>query len=109
MIRIQGNSFPLFYQVENSHALPSAVGAVQWNGMSKCFEVSTQTGWARIDPTIEITMNYNVVETIKWAEKKMNEEKEMLELARSNPAIADLMNQIEEKKQQIKVIKNLVG
>lgn len=109
MIRIQGNTFPLFYQIETSHALPSTIGAVQWNGMSKCFEVSTGGNWVRIDPTVEITMNHDMMESIKWAQKKMNEEKEILELARSNPAIADLMNQIEEKKQQIKVIKQLVG
>lgn len=109
MIRIQGDSFPLFYQIDNSQYLPSCVGAVQWNGTSKCFEVSTGSTWQRIEPTVEISMNRKSVEALKWAEKKMEEERELIELAKSNTAVADLLKQIDEKKEQLAMIKELVS
>jgi hypothetical protein len=45
---------------------------------------------------------------LDWAKKKMQEEQELTELAVENPAIADLVNQITEKKNQIKMVQTLI-
>ena len=45
---------------------------------------------------------------LDWAKKKMHEEKELELLAKENPAINDLVNQINEKRSQIQMVKTLI-
>jgi hypothetical protein len=58
MINIQftGQS-PNMYQIDRSYNTPGITGAVQWNGQTKCLEVSTGSSWQRIDNTVEMHVN----------------------------------------------------
>jgi hypothetical protein len=55
-----------------------------------------------------INLSPDAINTLKWAEKKMREEQELLVLAETNPAIKDLVNQIREKEEQIKIVQALI-
>jgi hypothetical protein len=55
-VHFTGNS-PNMFQIDRSYNLPSVTGTVQWNGTNKCLEVSTGTGWQRIDNTVEFNVN----------------------------------------------------
>ena len=108
MITINSSNTPLVYQQVNNYSLPSYTGAIQWNGMTKKLEVSTGTGWIPLDTNVNLTTNPVILETIEWAQRKMQEEKDLEALAKSNPAINDLVNQIKEKHDQIEMVKTLI-
>jgi hypothetical protein len=107
MIKVNVNGYPIVYQYD-TYSLPGHTGAVQWNGGTRRFEVSTGSSWAPIDNNVTLNCDENLTQIIKWAEKKMREEKELEILSKSYPAIQDLMNQIKEKQNQLNMVKTLV-
>ena len=98
MIKIQSyGSTPGWYQVDTSYNQPSITGAVQWNGATKCFEVSTGSTWMRIDNTVQIhnssTYDINVIGA--WVHKKMQEEEETKKLRSKYPALDEAYNHLD--------------
>jgi hypothetical protein len=96
MIKIQSyGSNPGWYQVDTSYNQPSITGAVQWNGATKCFEVSTGSTWQRIDNTVQISNTYDMATIAQWVTKKMQEEKEIKNLRSKYPALDEAYNHLE--------------
>lgn len=93
MIRIQSyGTSPGWYQTDTSYNLPSITGAVQWNGATKCFEVSNGSSWMRIDNTVQIHNTYDTNTINQWVTKKMKEEEEMKYLCTKYPALEEAYN-----------------
>ena len=99
MIRIQSyGQTPPWYQVDTSYNQPSITGAVQWNGATKCFEVSNGSGWMRIDNTVQVQHNsqaYDINVVGAWVMKKMAEEEETKKLRSKYPALDEAYNHLE--------------
>lgn len=93
MIKIQSyGSSPGWYQIDTSYNQPSQTGAVQWNGATKCFEVSNGSSWQRIDNTVQISNTYDIAMIAQWVTKKMQEEEEMKYLRTKYPALEEAYN-----------------
>jgi hypothetical protein len=45
---------------------------------------------------------------LEWARRKRREELELEELAKTSPAVNDLVNQIKEKQNQLEMVKTLL-
>ena len=86
---------PSWYQIDQSYNLPSVTGAVQWNGNTKCFEVSNGASWQRIDNTVQISNTYDMHTIALWAMKKMQEEEETKKLRSKYPALDEAYNHLE--------------
>lgn len=95
-IRMQG-----WHQPDVSHSLPSATGAVRWNGYTKKFEVDVSgVGWHEINNTVEAYPIYNANATddgtkekiYTWALKKIAEEEEEKALREKYPSLVDAYN-----------------
>ena len=56
----------------------------------------------------QVNLTPNAISILKWAEQKMLEEAERNKLAETTPAIKDLMNQIKEKEEQIRIVQTLI-
>jgi hypothetical protein len=98
MIKIESyGSSPGWYQTDTSYNLPSITGAVQWNGATKCFEVSNGSSWQRIDNTIRINNSnaYDINVVGAWVMKKMAEEEETKKLRSKYPALDEAYNHLE--------------
>jgi hypothetical protein len=111
MIKVTSNSPTIVWQSDNSYSVTTTTGAVQWNGTYKRFEVSNGTNWTPIENTVQLNASTEMLEIMSWVKKKMKEEADNAELeilARKNPAINDLVNQINEKKHQIEMVKSLI-
>lgn len=109
MIRVTTDGvLPVVYPIDTSWSTPAYTGTVQWNGVSKCLEVSTGTGWQRIDSTITLSSNPEVERILFWAKAKMQEEKELAELADSNVTIKDLLTTLKDTEEKIKIVKALI-
>ena len=98
MIKIQNyGSTPGWYQVDTSYNQPSITGAVQWNGATKCFEVSTGSTWQRIDNIVQIQNSsaYDINVIGNWVMQKMQEEEETKNLRSKYPALDEAYKHLE--------------
>lgn len=96
MIKIQSyGPSPSWYQTDTSYNLPNVTGAVQWNGATKCFEVSNGSSWQRIDNTIQVSHSMDLHAIHKWVTAKMDEETKMKELRGKYPALDEAYNHLE--------------
>lgn len=108
MIKTTFYGYPLIYQNDNNYSLPNHTGAVQWNGTAKKFQVSNGSMWYDIYNQINFNVDSRLQSIVEWAEKKMSEERELEELAKTNPTIQDLLFTLRETENKIKVVKTLV-
>jgi hypothetical protein len=111
MIRLSpAGQIPLFDfgPIDNRYSLPSISGAIQWNGNNRCFEVSTGSGWQKIEMDVSLNTTSEVTLILTWAKKKIHEETELSELAESNATIKDLLNTIKDAQQKIKIVQTLI-
>lgn len=96
MIRIQHTGHPpAAYQIDRSYNLPGITGAVQWNGVSKCFEVSIGSGWQRIDNTVEFHNSIDIQAMYTWIEEQKRKQAEEQELRSKYPALDEAYNHLE--------------
>lgn len=100
MIKVQfTGSSPNMYQVDRSYNQPAITGAVQWNGQNKWLEVSTGSGWQRIDNTVE----FNVTQLAQpdlwamhaWIEDQKKEQAKLKELRSKYPALDEAYKHME--------------
>ena len=85
------------------------VGNMRYNTSSQNMEVFDGNNWVMLNMSIpSIGLNSDAESLLDWARKKRDEEFEIQELAKTHPSIKDLVNDIENKKDQIKMIKTLI-
>lgn len=86
---------PSAYQIDRSYNLPSITGAVQWNGVSKCFEVSNGSSWQRIDNTVVLHNSIDVHAMHNWIEEQKRKQAEEQELRSKYPALDEAYKHLE--------------
>lgn len=85
------------------------VGDVRYNTQMQRLEVYDGQMWLEINSShASIGLTPEAESALDWALKKKNEELHLEALARSNPTIADLINQKKELDDKIKMIQTLV-
>ena len=85
------------------------VGNMRYNPNSQNIEVYDGSTWIILSAHhTNINLSDEAVSLLQWAKKKMLEEAERNELAKINPAINDLMKQIKDKEEQIKIVQTLI-
>jgi hypothetical protein len=83
-------------------------GMVAYDGSSQTMKVFDGNTWLTLGGGVaNIHLTQNAISILKWAEQKMLEEAERNKLAETTPAIKDLMDQIKEKEEQIRVVQTL--
>lgn len=104
MIRIQfTGSPPNMYQIDRSYNLPGITGAVQWNGQSKCFEVSVGSTWQRIDNTVEMSSSGPDIWAMHhWIEEQKREQAELKVLRGKYPALDEAYKHMEFVRELVK-------
>lgn len=85
------------------------VGDCRYNTNMQRFEVYDGNMWTEINSShASVGLTPDAEYAIEWAIKKQKEEMELEVLAKSNPAIADLLNQKKELDDKIKMVQTLV-
>lgn len=104
-IIVSGGNNPTTYINMNN---PSA-GMVRYNGNSNNVEVYDGMSWLIMQTSYaNIELDADTQLLIEWARKKRNEEVECEQLAKTNPAIRDLIDQIKQKEDQLKMVRTLL-
>ena len=87
----------------------SGSGMIKYDPASHSFQVNDGHSWVTIpNNDVTIDLSYESKKALEWARKKHREELELEELAKTNPAINDLVNQIKEKQNQLEMVKALL-
>lgn len=93
----------------NGYSGLQGVGNMRYNTSSQNTEVFDGNNWVMLNMSIpSIGLNSDAESLLDWARKKRDEEFELQSLAQEHPSIKDLVNDIEKKKDQIKMIKTLI-
>jgi uncharacterized spore protein YtfJ len=90
------------------HTSQAMTGMVSFDGSSQQMKVYDGSGWQTVGGgSATVNLSANAISILKWAEKKMLEEAERNKLAETNPAIKDLVEQIKQKEEQIRIVQIL--
>lgn len=82
-------------------------GMIRINGQD--LQVFDGSSWLTMSTSYSnIELDADTQALLEWARKKRAEEYEREQLAQTNPAIKDLVNQIKEKEEQIKMVQTLI-
>jgi tetrahydromethanopterin S-methyltransferase subunit A len=102
--------------VGNQPAMPyinminMSAGLVRYNGNISSLEVYDGNSWLSLNTSVgaSIELDESVTEIIQWAKQKKDEEVELEKLAISNAAIRDLVYDLNETKNKIKMVQILL-
>jgi hypothetical protein len=85
------------------------VGNMRYNPNNQNIEVYDGSTWIILSAHhTNINLSDDAVSLLEWARKKRDEDLERERLAQTNPVIKDLVNQIKDKEEQIKVVQTLI-
>jgi hypothetical protein len=93
----------------NGYSGLQGVGNMRYNTSSQNMEVFDGNNWVMLNmamPSIGLTGEAESL--LDWARQKRIEELELQALVQEHPSIKDLVNDIENKKDQIKMIRTLI-
>lgn len=88
-------------------------GMVAYDASSQTMKVYDGISWQTIGAgTATVNLTPNAISILKWAELKMQEEKELLALCNEHPAIMSLVDEmnlvVADYKHKITMVKNLI-
>ena len=93
----------------NTYGGSVGVGNMRYNTSTQTMEVYDGTTWIMLNMSYaDVNLSGEAESLLDWVQKKRDEEFRRQALAESNPAIKDLVEQIKEKEDQIKMIQTLI-
>jgi len=85
------------------------VGNMRYNPNSQNIEVFDGSIWVILSAQhATINLSDDTVSLLEWARRKRNEELDMEKLTQTNPTLKDLVTQVKEKQEQIRVVQTLI-
>jgi len=106
-IQVSGSGSTYVSRSYNSNA--KMVGDMMYDVDSQCIKVYDGSTWATLSsPSVTVGLTAEAEMLLDWARKKRAEDFDREQLAQTNPAIKDLVNQIKEKEEQIKMVQTLL-
>jgi hypothetical protein len=105
-IQVSGGSASTYI---NGYGGAQGVGNMRFNTSSQKTEVFDGTNWITLNMgTASVSLSGEVESLLEWARQKRNEELELDRLSETNLTIKDLVNQLKQKQDQIKMVRNLI-
>jgi hypothetical protein len=93
----------------NNYSGAQGLGNMRFNTSNQNIEVYDGNSWMTLNMGhATVGLNHRAEELLDWAEKKRQEELELQALVETNTTISDLVNQIKEKQEQIRIVKTLI-
>ena len=85
------------------------VGNMRYNPNNQNIEVFDGSTWIILSAHhAYVSLTPDAVSLLEWARKKRDEEFEIERLSESSPVIKDLITQVKEKQEQIKIVQTLI-
>ena len=101
-----GNSAPYVSKNYNNGFMH---GDMRYDLDSQCIKVFDGNSWvSMVGSVATVELTYEAESLLDWARKKKDEEMLLEKQAQENPAIKDLVEQIKQKQDQIKMVQTLI-
>ena len=85
------------------------VGNMRYNTTNQNIEIYDGNDWIQMQTGYAtVSMTPEAESLLDWARQKRDEEYQRMELTKTNPAIKDLVEQIKQKEEQIKMVQTLL-
>jgi hypothetical protein len=92
-----------------AHGSGPGLGNMRYNPNSQNIEVFDGSIWVIMQASSAyISLDHEAVKLLEWVRKKRDEDLEVERLAETNSTIKDLVNQVKEKQEQIRIVQALV-
>lgn len=93
----------------NGYGGAQGLGNMRYNTSSQKMEVFDGNSWVMLNMgTASVGLSGEAEALLNWARVKRNEELELARLAEENPTIKDLVEQVKQKQDQIKMVQTLL-
>ena len=93
----------------NGYSNAQGVGNMRYNTSTQNIEIYDGSVWITMNSGYAtVALTTEAEQLLDWARKKRDEEMSLELLAMNNPTIKDLVNQIKEKQDQIKMVQTLM-
>ena len=96
-LTVNANSTPYISQTTNS-------GAMRFNTVMQVVEVCDGNSWIPISRPASVGLTATAESAINWALKKMSEEEEIRQLAKTNFTIADALATLDQAQRELEVV-----
>ena len=107
-LQVTGGS-PSTYVNKNYSSNGFMQGDMRYDLDSQCIKVYDGSSWVSlVSGNATIELSYEAQTLLDWARKKKDEEMLLEKQAEENPAIKDLVEQIKQKQEQIKMVQTLI-
>lgn len=84
-------------------------GNIMYDMDQQCIKVFDGSSWQSLGMGhASVELDYDSISLLEWARKKRDEEMMLERLAETNPTIKDLVNQIKDKQEQLKIVQTLI-
>ena len=112
-ITSMGKYVEVNYSTGSTHIVNTSgaqgVGNLRFNTNTQIMEVYDGNMWRPLNMNhSRLGLTPHAEELLDWAEKKMREELELKELAKTNSTIKDLIDTIMQKQEQLEMVKILI-
>jgi hypothetical protein len=93
----------------NNHIGAQGVGNIRFNTTNQSMEVYDGISWITLQMGhVNVGLNADAESLLDWARQKRDEELELAKLAETNNTIKNLLEQINEKEDQIQMVMTLI-
>jgi len=93
----------------NANPGAQGVGNLRFNTSGQRLEVYDGGMWQELNmPHASIGLNPDAEAAIEWAQQQMAEEKQLAQLAKEHPAVADALAAVEKARERVRVVAALV-
>jgi hypothetical protein len=93
----------------NNYSGAQGVGNIRFNTTNQTMEVYDGNGWILLQMGhVNVGLNAEAESLLDWARQKRQEELELEALAETNATIKDLMETINQKQEQISIVRTLI-
>ena len=90
-------------------SVPPVAGDVRYNASFMGLEIFDGSVWVQWNSTYaNVGLSSEAEELLDWAREQRKKEHELEILAQDNPAVQDLVEQIREKQEQLKMVTTLI-
>lgn len=105
-ITVTGSQSPFVPRVYSNNSYMS--GHVMYDLDSQSLKVFDGASWQSLDTgMVNIELDSDTQTLLDWARRKRDEEYRRIALAKDNPALKDILKQIQEKEEQFEIVYSL--
>lgn len=103
------NGGGMTYVSKSYNANAHLTGNMMYDLDQQCMKVFDGISWQTLSMGhASVELDYDSLSLLDWARKKRDEETMLARLAETNPTIKDLVNQIKDKQEQLKIVQTLI-